>query len=57
MINELPTICKTFLKDDKFLCCTRNGEVLFQGRYALLLYNPRTQLIREDKKFRESIVA
>lgn len=55
-VCNLPSICKTFVEDRKFLCCTRNGEVLFQGLrdLRLYIYNPRTQLASEAQ---ESIVA
>ncbi|CAN4090893.1 unnamed protein product [Withania somnifera] len=49
-ISKLRTICKTFIENKVLLCCTRNGEILFQGCgdcSRLFIYYPRTQLLRE----------
>ncbi|KAK4732807.1 hypothetical protein R3W88_025795 [Solanum pinnatisectum] len=45
--NLPPTICKRFIKDTTLLCCTRNGEFVFQKWIAsqVFIYNPRQQLL------------
>ncbi|XP_060181950.1 F-box/kelch-repeat protein At3g23880-like [Lycium barbarum] len=49
-VCNLPTICKTFVEGRKLLCCTGNGEVIFEGWQCLLIYNPRKQLLRAIQK-------
>ncbi|KAF3675049.1 hypothetical protein FXO37_06097 [Capsicum annuum] len=44
-ICNLPSICQRFVQDMKLLCCTKDGGVVFQGKWChqLIIYNPKQQ--------------
>ncbi|KAM3249673.1 hypothetical protein P3L10_011443 [Capsicum annuum] len=48
---NLRATCKKFIYNRELVCCTRNGEILFQGVncYRLFIYNPGKQYFREAK--------
>lgn len=49
-VCNLPTICKTFINHTTLLCCTRNGEFVFQEYITsrLFIYDPRQQLLTKS---------